>query len=177
MVIRLFDLFSAVLALTILSPLLFCVIFLLRVTGEGEVFFLQERVGKNGKLFSLWKFVTMLKDSPSMKGGTITTRTDARILPLGRFLRSTKINELAQLLNVLKGDMSLVGPRPLTEETFNMYDSETKKIICETRPGLSGIGSIIFRNEENFLDRRTWSKIQNVKYSGIYSLCPTLQSR
>ena len=84
----------------------------LRLTGEGEVFFLQERVGKDGKPFKLYKFATMLKNSPNMGTGTVTLKHDPRVLPVGRFLRKTKINELPQLLNILIGDMSVVGPRP-----------------------------------------------------------------
>src|SRR5207237_6029984 len=86
---------------------------LLRVTGEGEVFYRQERVGRGGKRFRILKFATMLKDSPNLSGGDITVDKDPRVLPCGHFLRKTKINELPQLLNVIDGDMSIIGPRPL----------------------------------------------------------------
>ena len=124
---------------------------LLRLTGEHEVFFLQERIGMHGKPFKLFKFATMLKNSPSTGTGTITIKNDPRVLPIGKFLRSTKINELPQIINILLGDMSVIGPRPLTHQTFNAYSDIVQKNITNVRPGLSGIGSIIFRDEENIL--------------------------
>ncbi len=124
---------------------------LLRLTGEGEIFYLQERVGKCGQLFKLIKFATMLKNSSVIGTGTITVKDDPRVLPMGKFLRKSKINELPQLLNVLVGDMSLIGPRPLTVQTFQSYQADIQKIVKRVRPGLSGIGSIIFRDEENIL--------------------------
>lgn len=99
----------------------------------------------------LLKFATMLKDSPSLLNGNITVLNDPRILPVGYFLRKTKINELPQLFNVIFGDLSLVGPRPLTPDTFDYYSPGSQQIIHSVRPGLSGIGSIIFRDEENIL--------------------------
>lgn len=148
---RLFDILLSGLALLVLSPLLFPVALLLRLTGEGEVFFLQNRVGKGGKAFKLYKFATMLKDSPNLGTGTITTKNDPRILPLGGLLRKTKINELPQLLNILNGDMSIIGPRPQTQRCFDAFTPASQKAIVQVRPGLSGIGSIIFRDEENLL--------------------------
>lgn len=121
------------------------------MTGEGEIFYLQERIGKDGRKFRLYKFATMLKNSPSLGTGTVTVKNDPRILPAGKFLRKTKINELPQLLNILFGDMSVIGPRPLTKQTFGAYSVNTQGIIGQVRPGLSGIGSIIFRGEEEIL--------------------------
>lgn len=149
--VRLFDIFFSGLALILLLPLFFVFFFILRFSGEGEIFFLQERIGRFGRLFKLFKFATMLKDSPNIGTGTVTMNADPRVLPVGRFLRKTKINELPQLLNVFIGDMSIVGPRPLTIETFNSYTASTKNIIKTVRPGLSGIGSVIFRNEEDIM--------------------------
>jgi len=149
---RLFDILITGLALLIFSPLVIPLILLLRMTGEGEVFYLQERVGINGKIFSILKFATMLKDSPSIATGEITIRNDPRILPLGNFLRKTKINELPQLWNILVGDMSIVGPRPMVPKTFARYSEEAREVLCSVRPGLTGIGSVIFRDEERFLD-------------------------
>ncbi len=148
---RIFDILFSLLALLILLPLLIPIILLLRMTGEGKVFYLQERIGKGGKTFKLYKFATMLKNSPSLGAGTVTVKNDPRILPVGKFLRKTKINELPQLLNILFGDMSVIGPRPLTEQTFGAYAVKTQEIIGKVRPGLSGIGSIIFRGEEDIL--------------------------
>ena len=151
MVQRFLDIVLSALALVILSPLLVPIAIALRLTGEGEVFFIQPRVGKGGRMFGLYKFATMLKNSPSMGTGTITLRDDPRILPIGRFLRKTKINELPQLLNVLKGDMSIVGPRPQTQRCFDAFPQRAQHAIVQVRPGLSGIGSIIFRAEETLM--------------------------
>lgn len=154
---RFFDVLFSVLALLLLSPLLIPVVIILRVTGEGEVFFLQERIGKGGDKFKLYKFATMLKNSPTMGTGTVTMRDDPRVLPVGKILRKTKINELPQLLNILFGDMSVIGPRPLTTQTFAAYSERTQNIIKQVRPGLSGVGSIIFRGEEEILHGATAS--------------------
>ena len=116
---RVCDIFFSALALVFLSPLLIPIALLLRFTGEGEVFFVQERVGLNQQTFGLLKFATMLKDSANIGSGTITVRNDPRVLPVGKVLRKTKINELPQLLNILRGDMSVIGPRPLTRNHFN----------------------------------------------------------
>lgn len=152
---RVLDLLLSGFALLVLSPLLVPVAIVLRLTGEGEVFFLQERVGKDGKKFQLYKFATMLKNSPSIGTGTVTIKNDPRILPLGQFLRNTKINELPQLLNIFLGDMSIVGPRPQTQRCFDAYSPSQKKAIIQVRQGLSGIGSIIFRDEEDLLHGQT----------------------
>ena len=148
---RFFDIIFSSLALLVLSPLLIPVVLILIFSGEGEVFFLQERIGKDGKIFKLLKFVTMLKDSPNIGTGTVTMKGDPRVLPIGKFLRKTKINELPQLLNIFFGDMSVIGPRPLTSQTFNSYSSRIQEIIKQVSPGLSGVGSIIFRGEEEIM--------------------------
>ena len=146
---RTFDLLLSFVALIIVSPIFMIVIPILKFTGEGWIFFVQERVGARGSRFGLLKFATMLRDSP--KSGTVTARNDPRILPVGRFLRATKINELPQILNVVKGDMAIVGPRPLTDEGFQYYPEDIKAVILPMRPGLTGMGTIIFRNEEKIL--------------------------
>ena len=148
---RIFDIFFSALGLLFLSPVLVLIIIVLRVTGEGEIFFLQNRVGKHGRCFGVMKFATMLKDSPNIGTRTITLADDPRILPFGAFLRKTKINELPQLINVLKGDMSLIGPRPLTEENFAAYSIDVQNKVTSVRPGVSGVASVIFRNEETLL--------------------------
>lgn len=151
MVVRFLDIFFSSLALLVLFPLLVPIVLILKFSGEGEIFFLQERIGKGGEVFKLFKFATMLKDSPNIGTGTVTMKEDPRVLPVGKFLRKTKINELPQLLNILLGDMSVIGPRPLTSQTFVSYSVETQEIIKKVRPGLSGIGSIIFRGEEEIM--------------------------
>lgn len=148
---RLFDIILSGLAIVILSPLIIPIVFVLRMTGEGEVFFFQDRVGRDFKIFKLFKFATMLKESPNLGSGTITIKNDPRILPIGKFLRDFKINELPQLLNVFLGDISLIGPRPLTEQNFQSYSPSTQNIITKVKPGLSGVGSIIFRREESIM--------------------------
>lgn len=148
---RFFDVVFSGIALVLLSPLLLPLMFILRVTGEGEVFFPQSRVGRGGKHFKLFKFATMLKDSPSMGTGTVTVKHDPRVLPMGGFLRKTKINELPQLINIISGDMSVIGPRPQTQRCFDAFPLLSQKEIIKVRPGLSGIGSIIFRNEEDMM--------------------------
>lgn len=148
---RLIDIVLSGLALIILSPLLVPLAIALRFTGEGYVFYSQKRVGFRNKEFSLLKFATMLKNSPNIGTGTITTKNDPRVLPLGHFLRKTKINELPQLINIFRGDMSIVGPRPQTLECYNMFPEDRRDKIYLSKPGLTGIGSVVFRNEEEIL--------------------------
>ena len=148
---RFVDFSLSLLALIILSPLLVPVMIILKLTGEYEVFFLQKRIGYKNKEFNIWKFATMMKNSPTMGTGEITLRDDPRVTPVGRVLRRTKINELPQLINVLKGDMSIVGPRPLMRESFDLYSPEVQRVIYKTRPGITGIGSVIFRDEEKIM--------------------------
>lgn len=145
---RLIDFLLALIALLILSPILIPVVIGLLLTGEHYVFYFQERIGYKNKKFNIWKFATMLKNSPNMTGGLHTTRRDPRVLPLGGFLRKTKINEIPQLINIIKGDMSIVGPRPLVDKTFAPFSAEVKKCIYNVKPGLTGIGSIVFSDEE-----------------------------
>ena len=152
MLIRFFDVVLSGIALVVLSPLLIPIMLFLKFSGESEIFFLQERVGKNREMFKLFKFATMLKDSPSIGTGTVTMKNDPRVLPAGKFLRKTKINELPQLLNVFLGHMSLVGPRPQAPRCFDAFPVESQDIIVQVKPGLSGIGPIIFRGEEDILE-------------------------
>jgi len=154
---RFFDILFSGLALILFTPLFVIIVVTLKLSGEGEVLFLQERVGKGGKKFKLFKFVTMQKNSPNIGTGTVTIKNDPRVLPVGKFLRKTKMNELPQLLNVLFGDMSIVGPRPLTTQTFEAYLESTQYLIVQVRPGLSGLGSIIFRNEDELMYEATAS--------------------
>lgn len=123
----------------------------LKITGEHDIFYAQTRIGKNGKPFYVLKFATMLKDSPNLPGGLITVPNDPRLLPMGKFLRKTKINELPQLLNIFTGQMSIVGYRPFAEKHYALYPEEVKARISRIRPGLTGIGSIVFCNEEEIL--------------------------
>lgn len=148
---RLFDILASGLALLAFFPLGLVLAIILRFTGEGEIFYRQNRVGRSGKTFGVLKFATMLKNSPNMGTGTITRKGDPRVLPFGKFLRKTKLNEVPQLWNILVGDMSVVGPRPLTKETRDYIPAEILEEIKDVQPGLSGIGSIIFRDEETVI--------------------------
>jgi lipopolysaccharide/colanic/teichoic acid biosynthesis glycosyltransferase len=148
---RTFDILSSGIAILILSPILIPVIIGLKLTGEGYVFYKQERVGFKNKKFLIWKFATMLKDSANMPGGIMTTKNDPRITPMGGFLRKSKINELPQLFNIFFGHMSVVGPRPVMKVSFEAYPNEVQKVIYNVKPGLTGIGSIIFRDEEELI--------------------------
>jgi len=126
---RFIDIVLSLLAVCILLPVFIPIILILKFTGEGEVFYLQERVGLHKKSIKIFKFATMLKDSENMGSGIYTAKNDTRILPLGNFLRKTKINELPQILNIFIGDISMVGPRPLIKRTFDLYDPSSQEII------------------------------------------------
>tara|TARA_B100000902_G_scaffold397678_1_gene462208 strand:- start:995 stop:1633 length:639 start_codon:yes stop_codon:yes gene_type:complete len=149
---RFLDLIFTSLAIAILLPVFLILIILLKFSGEGEIFYLQKRVGKNQREFKLFKFATMLKNSESMGAGTVTVSNDPRVLPIGSFLRKTKLNEIPQLFNIILGDMSIIGPRPLHSRQYSFYNTDHKMIISSIRPGLSGVASIFFRDEEKILD-------------------------
>lgn len=149
--IRLLDIFFAILGLLVLGVFMLGATFINLCTGEHKVLYKQNRVGKYGKEFKLYKFATMLENSPNLAGGLVTAVNDPRVLPFGRFLRRTKVNELPQLLNILKGDMSFVGPRPQTRPHYNLYTPEQQRVIDAVGPGLTGVGSLFFRNEEEML--------------------------
>ncbi|MEI6647002.1 MAG: sugar transferase [bacterium] len=150
---RVMDVVLSGVALLVLSPLLVPIAIALKCTGEHYVFYYQERIGYKNKKFKMIKFATMLLNSPNLEGGLHTTRKDPRVLPFGGFLRKTKINELPQLINIFMGDMSIVGPRPLVDKTFDPYPDHVKKVIYNVRPGLTGVGSIVFRDEEAILSK------------------------
>ena len=155
---RAFDIvLSSVIALPLL-PILLVLAIVLRLTGEGEIFFLQNRVGLGGKHFKIFKFATMLKESPNIGSGTVTVKDDPRILPIGSLLRKTKVNELPQLINIFNGTMSFIGPRPQTQRCFEAFPATSQKEIIKVLPGLSGIGSIIFRDEEEMMHGHTDSE-------------------
>lgn len=152
MFIRFFDIVISGAALIVLAPLLMPIMLMLKGSGEGEIFFCQNRIGKNRNVFTLYKFATMVKNSPNIGTGTVTMKNDPRILPLGKVLRKTKINELPQLFNVFLGHMSLIGPRPQTPRCFDAFPAEAQDMIVKVSPGLSGIGPVVFRGEEEILE-------------------------
>ena len=150
MIQRVLDIIFCSTAIILLLPVIFPILIILRFTGEGEILYKQKRVGMYGKEFILFKFATMLKNSPSMGAGDITLHNDPRVLPFGTFLRKTKINELPQLLNILNGDMSIVGPRPMVPKTYSKYSKSARLIMNTVRPGLTGIGSIFLGMKKSF---------------------------
>ena len=152
---RLLDVVVSLVSLIILLPVFIPIIIILKFTAEGEVLFFQERIGINNSRFHIWKFATMLKNSMDMGSGSITLQNDFRVTKIGVFLRKTKINELPQIINILKGDISLVGPRPLVTKTFSAYNEKVQSNIYNVKPGLTGIGSIIFRDEESIISAVT----------------------
>lgn len=152
-IMRSLDILFATAALACLLPVFLLVSILLKFTGEGEIIYRQTRIGKNGREFRLLKFVTMVRNSESMGSGEITLPEDPRVLPVGRCLRKYKINELPQLWNVIRGDISLIGPRPQTRHYYLCFPEHHREWISRVRPGLSGVGSIIFRDEESLLTR------------------------
>ena len=148
---RIFDFCVALILLLILSPILLPVVIALRFSGENKVFYRQKRIGLNNEVFTITKFATMLEDSPNMEGGSYTMTNDPRILPMGHFLRKSKINEIPQLLDILLGKMSFVGPRPQMVKVHSWYPEEYSEVFKGLRPGITGVGSIMFRDEESIL--------------------------
>ncbi|MEX1017269.1 MAG: sugar transferase [Phycisphaeraceae bacterium] len=148
---RLFDIVVASAALLVLALPFLVIMAILKLTDEGQVWYFQPRVGYKGEHFNVYKFCTMRKGSEFTGTKDITLRNDPRVTAIGRFLRMTKINELPQIINVLKGDMSIVGPRPLVPAGFDGYSEQNKQALIQVKPGLTGIGSIVFRDEEAIL--------------------------
>ena len=152
---RVLDILLSVVAILILSPVFLVIAIILRLTGENEVLYIQNRVGLGGQVFGVYKFATMLKNSPNIGTGFLTTKGDPRVLPFGRLLRKTKLNEFPQLFNILRGDMSFVGPRPQVPKHFDLYRDEVKAQLNTVRPGLTGVGSVVFRDEEEIMERNS----------------------
>ncbi len=162
---RVLDILIASTSLVLLSPLfLFCIIVLL-FTGEHEVFYRQKRIGYKNRPFGIWKFATMVKNSPNIGTGAITLRNDPRVTRFGKFLRISKINELPQILNVLTGQMSIVGPRPLMGVSVALYPEDIRNKIYDAKPGMTGIGSLIFRDEEKLVSE---AADPHAMYASIY---------
>ena len=148
---RIIDVLLSILALIALLPLFVPIIIILLLTGENKVFYLQTRVGYMNKDFKILKFATMLSNSANIGSGSLTLKNDPRVLPFGSFLRKTKINELPQIINIIIGDLSIVGPRPQMRVDFEKYSSHIQQKIYNVKPGLTGVGSIIFRDEESLI--------------------------
>src|SRR3990170_1197510 len=146
---RVFDIVVASLGLFLLFPFLLVVALLIKLDSRGPVFFRQERMGRGFRPFFIYKFRTMLQDAP-LKGSGVTFAGDPRITLVGRFLRKTKIDELPQLINVVRGEMSLVGPRPEVRQYVELLREEYEEIL-KIRPGITDLASLEYRDEEAVL--------------------------
>lgn len=146
---RCFDILASIIGLAVLSPLMIGCAVLVKLTSEGPIFFKQQRLGLGGKHFNILKFRSMVVNAEN-HGARVTADGDKRITRMGRILRKTKMDELPQLINVLKGEMSFVGPRPEVQEFVDCYPEEYKTLLT-VRPGITDIGSIEFRDEEEIL--------------------------
>ena len=148
---RLLDIILSGLGLLVFLPIGIPIGLILLLTGEHVIFYRQQRIGRKGKPFGLLKVATRRKNSSKIGAGTITLKNDPRVLPVGKFLRKTKLNEVPQLWNIFIGDMSVVGPRPLPKSNYEMIPEEFRKRTMVLKPGLTGAASIVFRDEEEFL--------------------------
>jgi lipopolysaccharide/colanic/teichoic acid biosynthesis glycosyltransferase len=152
---RLFDVCVSAVALIVLAPLLALVAIAVKFTSPGPVLYSSKRIGRDGHPFTLYKFRTM--GAGSAAGPSITAAGDQRITPLGRLLRRSKIDEIPQLFNVIKGDMSLVGPRPEVERYVALYTPE-QRLVLAVKPGITSPASIAYRNEESLLSGADWER-------------------
>ena len=159
---RTLDIVASALAIMILSPLLILVAVAVKATSPGPIFFRQRRVGKSFRPFDIFKFRTMVKDAQK-KGAAITFGEDPRITRFGRFLRKTKIDEIPQLFNVLKGEMSLVGPRPEVPRYVEMFRDDYA-IILQVRPGITDLASLKYRDEAAVLGQAENPEEEYVKH-------------
>jgi len=153
---RIFDLLASALGLIILSPIFALIALLIRLTSPGPVFYRARRVGQGGREFTLYKFRSMVADA-DRRGPGITAAGDPRVTSIGRVLRRTKLDELPQLWNVLRGDMSLVGPRPEDPRYVALYTPEQRRVL-DVRPGITSLASIEYRNEEAVLHGPDWEQ-------------------
>lgn len=147
---RIFDFISSFFGLMLLSPLFIIIAILIKLDSPGPVFYRGVRVGKGGKLFRIYKFRSMVADAEK-KGGPSTSKTDPRVTKIGKFIRRCKLDEFSQLINVLKGEMSLVGPRPEVPFYIDMMSDNEKKTILSVRPGITDWASIWNSHEEDIL--------------------------
>ncbi|EEH96869.1 sugar transferase [Clostridium tertium] len=148
---RIFDFLASLLGIIILSPILLIVAIAIKIDSKGDILFLQKRIGKNGIPFYIYKFRTMVSDAEKL-GKQITVGKDNRITKVGAFLRKYKIDELPQLFNVLKGDMSLVGPRPEVPKYVELY-TELERRVLKVRPGITDLASLRYKDENDILGK------------------------
>ncbi|MBK6346940.1 MAG: sugar transferase [Bacteroidales bacterium] len=169
------DILFAVTGILVFLPFFIPLAVALKLTGEGYIFYLQERRGFKNRMFRIWKFATMLKASPGLGTGSITVRNDWRLTPMGKYLRGSKVNEIPQLINILLGNMSVVGPRPLMEADFIKFSPEIQSHFYDCKPGLTGIASIVFRDEEKLhsdsgMDPHEFDRLHLAPYKGALEL-------
>jgi len=162
MIKRSFDIAGSCLGLLVLSPVFLLVAVLIKLDSPGPVLFRQERMGKGFHPFFLYKFRTMVQDAQS-KGPTITFGKDSRITPVGKFLRKTKIDEFPQLINVLKGDMSIVGPRPEIRQYVELFPRDYEEIL-KVSPGITDLASLRYRHEAELLGRSDNPEDEYIKH-------------
>ncbi len=169
MIKRLFDLALSTFGLIILSPLFIMLAIWIKRDSKGEVFYRQIRVGKNGKNFSIYKFRTMCQNA-DQKGSSLTVGNDARITKSGAFLRKYKMDELAQLINTLIGNMSLVGPRPEVPFYMDKYSPEIREKILSVKPGITDLASLEFKDENTIL-----GESDDYEHTYIHQIMPIKQ--
>ena len=164
---RILDILAALTGLVILAPIFIVIGILIKLDSPGPVLFKGERIGQYGKKFYIFKFRSMIPDAPKL-GAAITSQDDPRITRVGRFLRRTKLDELPSLVNVLKGEMSLVGPRPESPSWVERYTSQQQAVLT-IKPGITGLAQIKYRNEEGLLNTANieteYPRIMNDKLS------------
>jgi lipopolysaccharide/colanic/teichoic acid biosynthesis glycosyltransferase len=172
---RLGDILASMIGILVFLPFFIPLAIALKLTGEGYIFYLQERRGYKNQKFKIWKFATMLKASPNLGTGSITIQNDWRLTPMGKYLRGSKVNEIPQLINILIGEMSVVGPRPLMEADFLKFTEEIQQQFYNSKPGLTGIASVIFRDEEKLhsdtnIDPHEFDRLYIAPYKGALEL-------
>jgi len=153
---RIFDIIFSIIILMMISPVLLLVSILIKLDSNGTVFYRAKRVGQFGAVFNMWKFRTMIEEA-EIKGPSITVANDPRVTKIGKILRRTKIDEWPSFLNVLQGDMSIVGPRPESEDWVKKYSKQEEKVLL-IRPGITGPSQLKYRNEQKFLSGEDWQQ-------------------
>jgi len=151
---RLFDVLASLVGMILLSPFFALIAMGIKRDSPGSIFYRGPRMGRGGKTFLIYKFRTMYEDARSRQGPRVTAKDDPRITPFGKWLRDTKLNELPQLMNVVKGDMSLVGPRPEDPQIAAAWPEELRNEVLSVRPGVTSPASVQFRNEEGLLNHK-----------------------
>lgn len=163
---RIFDLLASVLGLLLLAPILLLIAIAIKLDSRGPVFFRQERVGQNGKSFLIHKFRTMTTDA-EQRGPQITVGADIRVTRIGAMLRKYKLDELAQLIDVVRGEMSLVGPRPEVPRYVACYPDDVRALVLSVKPGITDLASIEYKDENEIL-----GKAKDPQYAYVHEVLP-----